>query len=765
MFQDKIINTIKYFIYTLIVLVPLVYFPTIMMPFQLSKTVVFQILTEIIFALWLGLAILNKEYRPKFTPLLISLSVFMAVASLSAIFGSDWRVSLWSDEQRSLGLIALWHFFALFVVISPLRNKINWDKLWTLSFWTAVTVSLIGISQKFIVFPKSANPWLHIIYSAIPDRIGSTFSNTAFMAGYLLFNFFIGLWLISVLRKPEELTKSLKLKFWLLVLGAILIFTAIFLSQTLGVMVGLFVGVLFLLIYFVFKGGRNVKKSALGILIAVILFAGAFGFTYNNSFWQKIPGLKRIANVSLQEDSVRDRIITWKISLKAFKEKPIFGWGFENFRIPFDRYYDPRLLANDMKGTYWDKPHNIILEYLTTTGVVGLLAYLSVFIVAIYQIFKKFSFEKPFFLAIIIAYFVQNLFIFDTISAYLMFFLILAFIDSYSNNSITNNIVTNSNNSKINNISTKQKFVLGTLLVISLIPVYYNYQIFKGANYEYWGVNYFLNQLTESSLISFSRALVAPTPYIDDIRKNFANTVKQAYQQGIIYRNLPDLQNKLADQLRLTIKRHPQGFLNYINLAEFENIFYKFNPDYLKEAESLSLKALELSPKRQQTFYVLGKTKLLEGDIAGAYKAFEEAVNANLNSAEPHFYFSLMAYGLGDSKKGAAELAEAERLGRGPQKVEEFVSLGNFVGDLENNYKKAIEYYKIALKIVNGEINGGSSVRRQEILLKLAIAYYFDKNYEQSRQAFLELKKIIDFKLLPIYPDLKPVLQELKIDY
>ncbi len=591
------------------------------------------------------------------------------------------------------------------------------------------------------------------------------------MAGYLLFNFFIGILLLvkSVLVNQSPLGSKLKVKS-LIGLGAILIFTAIFLSQTLGVMAGLFVGVLFLLIYFVFKGGRNVKKSALGILISVILFAGAFGFTHNNSFWQKIPGLKRVANFSLQEESISGRLITWQLSWDAFKEKPIFGWGFENFRIPFDRHYDPRLLANDMKGTYWDKPHNIILEYLTTTGVVGLLAYLGIFVAVLYVLIKNKKnsanfYEFPLIFALLISYFVQNLFIFDTISAYLMFFLILAFIDSYSNNSITNNIVTNSNNSKTNNISTKQKFVLGTLLAISLIPVYYNYQIFKGANYEYWGANYFLNQLNESSLISFSRALATPTPYIDDIRKNFANTVKQAYQQGIIYQNLPDLQDKLADQLRLTIKRHPQGFLNYINLAEFENIFYKFNLDYLKEAELLSLKALELSPKRQQTFYVLGKTKLLEGDITGAYKAFEEAVNASPDSAEPHFYFSLMAYGLGDSKKGAAELAEAERLGRGPQKIEEFVSLGNFVGDLEHNYKKAIEYYKIALKMVNGEINGGSSVRRQEILLKLAIAYYFDKNYEQSRQAFLELKKIIDFKSLPIYPDLKPVLQELGINY
>ena len=144
----------------------------------------------------------------------------------------------------------------------------------------------------------------------------------------------------------------------------------------------------------------------------------------------------------------------------------------------------------------------------------------------------------------------------------------LAFIDSYlddkllnfSSNPITDNLIA-------------RKIIIGVLLLIVLIPIYYNFQIFKGANYEYWGVNYFLNRLSESSLLSFNQALMTSTPYIDDVRKNFANTVKQAHQQGINYPGLEDLQGKLAGHLRLVIQRHPLGFLNYLTLAEFENVF------------------------------------------------------------------------------------------------------------------------------------------------------------------------------------------------
>ena len=803
MSSQTIVRTIQYLIYALIITIPLVYFPTIIMPFQLSKTVVFQILAEIIFVLWIGLAIFDKKFRPKLTLLTIALGIFMFVVTLSAIFGPDWRTGLWSDESRSLGVVALWHFFVLYLVISSLKNGTDWKKLWFLSFWTAVAVSLIGISQKFIVFPNGANPWLHIIYPVIPERIGSTFSNSAFMAGYLLFNFFIGIYLFASRKtriNADINTDQRGYKNWFLVLGIILILVAIFLSQTLGVMVGLFAGILFLLIYFAvnpvrnhvcvaaperplglvisngvknqnLESGFNLRKASAVLLILLVLFAGLLAITKNSSFWQKIPGFKRIANFSFQEDSVAGRLTTWQLSWNAFKEKPLFGWGFENFRIPFDRHYDPRLLTRNASGTYWDKPHNVVLEYLTTTGILGLAAYLGIFIAAFYILIKNKKnsanfYEFPLISALLISYLVQNVFIFDTIGTYLMFFIILAFIDnSYSvnkllnkpNNLITNNTITNHNNLII------QKAITGVLLLTALVPIYYNYQIFKGANYEYWGVNYFLNQLTESSLLSFNKALMASTPYIDDIRRNFANTIKQAYQQGINYPGLEDLQDKLAGHLRLVIERHPLGFLNYLTLSEFENVFYGFNPDYLKESEDSALKALELSPKRQQTLYVLGKVRLLKGDIAGAYKTFEEAVNTSPNSAEPHFYFALAAYGFGDAKKGASELAEAERLGRGPQKIEELVVLGNYVGDLDHDYKKAITYYKAAMGFLDKKFTS-PAILRDEVLLKLAIAYYFDKNYEQSRQIFLEVNKSVNLKSLPMYPDLEPVLQELGIN-
>jgi O-antigen ligase len=772
MSSENIIKVIRYLIYGLVIIVPLIFFPTGMYPFQVVKTVVFQSLAEIIFALWLTLAIFHKEYRPKLTPLLISLIIFLIVVSLSVVFGSDWRWGLWSDEARTLGLVSLLHFVGLFVVISSLRDKINWQKLWMTSVFTASLVSLIAILGYFWPELFSFDIVFRMLQGA--ERAGSTFSNSAFMAGYLLFNFFIGAYLLfsHILFPAPHFLRNIK--FWLLALGTILIGIAIFLSQTLGVILGLGAGIFALLVYFsIFRHRKsegltmspklNLRNISIALLVLLILSASVFWLSRDNPFWQKIPGIARLASVSFESESVRDRLIAWQIGLEAFKEKPLLGWGFENFRIAFNKYYDPKILSTSMSGTYWDKPHNILLEYLVNTGVLGLLAYLGIFAAAFYSISKNRNLIShfSFLISALIAYFIQNLFIFDTIGTYLMFFLVLAYVDS---NYVVTKLKLSSNSLSEFNLAPNQSnyYLITTLLLllITFIPIYYNYQIFNASRQEYWGVNYLLNQLPESSLVSFSRAVNTPTPYLDDIYKNFASTVKQARQQGVVYPSIAELQAKLVGYLESTIKRRPNDFFNYISLAEFKNSFYEFNPDYLKDAEDLANKALELSPKRQQVYYVLAKTKLLQADIGAAYRIFEEVIKLNPDAGDSHFYFGLMAYGNGDFKRAAEEIAIAERLGRTPQKMEEAIALANFIGDYEHNYKKAIELYKTAMYFADN-LPRPNPTAKANILLKLGIAYYFDGNRDEARNNFLELQKLIDVKKLPIYPELKPVLDDL----
>jgi len=99
---------------------------------------------------------------------------------------------------------------------------------------------------------------------------------------------------------------------------------------------------------------------------------------------------------------------------------------------------------------WFDRAHSVFFDYLTETGAVGLLSYLSIFTVLFWQVFvrtrkyikeqsvgsedQKLSGGKEWspllgalFVAAPVAYLVQGLVLFDVLAMYLPLFIFLAF--------------------------------------------------------------------------------------------------------------------------------------------------------------------------------------------------------------------------------------------------------------------------------------------------------------------------------------------------
>ena len=84
---------------------------------------------------------------------------------------------------------------------------------------------------------------------------------------------------------------------------------------------------------------------------------------------------------------------------------------------------------------WFDRTHDIILDWLIAGGLLGLLSYLSILWALVLSIYKKSNFswgEKSLFLGLLSAYFFHNLFVFDQIGSYILFFSILAFVHANS---------------------------------------------------------------------------------------------------------------------------------------------------------------------------------------------------------------------------------------------------------------------------------------------------------------------------------------------
>ena len=735
----------------MVALVPFIFIQKMMNPFIIPKITLFQSLAEIIVFLWIGLSFFYKEYRPKFTPLALSLFVLFLLLTLSSLFGVDPRLSFWSSEERGVGIVALWHFFFLFLSLVSLRKEIRWKNVWFLSVITSGLISLLtffAFSGSFLDKFFLNQGW---------ERPGGPFGNPTFLAGYVLFNVFLVLWLL----KEKGMKTWLKVALWVSLISGVLV---IFKTQTRGDIIGLFAGFLFLSFLLAVRKMRIEKRMLknvwLWIVILIFLFGGTFFFTRHLKVWSHIPGLDRLTSVSLTEGDLDYRFMAWGSGLQGFREKPILGYGWENFNTAFSRHYNPNLLGTNFGETNWDKPHNILLEYLVMGGVLGLLAYLSVFVFLFYELIK--SKEDFYFKAIgmsmIVAYIVQNLVIFDTIGTYLMFFLVSAFISTR---------YLSLRDEETGSHSPSLKFsqgVLGLSLILALFPIYFlNIRTALAVHYEYGIPNYFLNRDIPDSLASFQKSIDIPSPYRDYAVLNMIDVVRQAYQQGVAYPNLKALVGKLDSEMRTVISHHPQNFFLYAKFADFKNTFYGFHSEYLNEAKQLANEALVLSPNRQQVYYVLAKTSILEEKYNQAKDWFQKAVDLNPKAGDPHFYLGLLAYQTGDTKTGDREIARAKELGREPRNVSEAVALGTILGDLEHRYNESVRYYNLALRLSKEEKSYLSS---ESIELKLALAYYFNNQLDAARAVFKDMKNQgVDFTKSPSYAELKLVFQALGLDY
>lgn len=89
-------------------------------------------------------------------------------------------------------------------------------------------------------------------------------------------------------------------------------------------------------------------------------------------------------NSEESENSALSRLPVYLAAIRMFSEKPLFGWGYDNFDR-FDRQYQSRVgdLVNPDEKDHTS--HNVFLTILAEQGLLGLTTYLSPFYILLWQ--------------------------------------------------------------------------------------------------------------------------------------------------------------------------------------------------------------------------------------------------------------------------------------------------------------------------------------------------------------------------------------------
>ncbi len=403
-------------------------------PFITGKVIFFRVVIELaLFFFLLSWARGEFEFsKRQLQPLLVAVALFVSVTALAGTIGDNPAFSWWSSFERNEGIFQLLHYFIFFWLLTLLfTDARDWQKMITASLAAALIMILYGLSTAFSGDGRG-------VTELFSNRFAGSLGNPVYVGGYLLATLFLlgHLYLLQKLyegvwRTPQWLFMALA--------GVFLLF--LILSQTRGAILGLIVGAIFSVAYLAWRLHlRNLRIVIVTIFVSLFLLVG---FRAVSNYQFSIPACSlcnRVLNTSLSDPTVQPRLWTWGAALQGIQERPLLGWGPENFYVAFNKYFDTRLFnPKGVAEVRFDRAHNMFLDLLIDAGTVGLLSFLGIFAVYYRKLFRKVkrvpapgklldkvTAQETLLFSFPIAYFVQGMFFFNILPMYIPLFTLLA---------------------------------------------------------------------------------------------------------------------------------------------------------------------------------------------------------------------------------------------------------------------------------------------------------------------------------------------------
>jgi len=450
-------------------------------PYITGKNFAFRIIVEVAAAAWIALALVNHAYRPREKLLLAAFAVFVLIMALANAFGVMPFKSFWSNFERMDGWLTLAHLFAYFVVASSVLST---EKLWR-TFWH-VTLAVAVVVGAYALLQLSGVASLVPGFSSTA-RLDATFGNPIYLAAYMLFHAFIAALFLArewhENRPPISTTAAVAsaaaLQVCALVivspvfqlsagrgLAALLVLSAaawvyaflsfgpgmraraalaapfalfvviLLLTGTRGAMLGLAGGAVLAALLFALRGREysSAARRAAALIVAVaVVLAGGIFLVKDQEWARNAPVLGRLATISLSQTTAQARMMNWGMAWEGVKERPFLGWGQEGYIVVFSKYYNPNMYGQEQ---WFDRVHNIIFDWLVAGGILGLFAYLSLFALVLFYLWRRSTdgtsiftvAEASILTGLLAAYVVLNLTVFDNIASYLLFVSVLAYV-------------------------------------------------------------------------------------------------------------------------------------------------------------------------------------------------------------------------------------------------------------------------------------------------------------------------------------------------
>ncbi len=612
-------------------------FSNLLFPFITSKQLSFNILMEVMLAVWLVFIMRYPEYRPKRSYISWGLIAYFVAILASIAVSYDPALSFWGDAERMLGLFHLLHFLIFyFILITVFRSWSQWRLLFMASVAAATVVSVYGI------FGPSPYSWI---------------GNTAYVSGYLIFNIFFAA--ILFLRTKSNLWR------WAYLLPVLVMLFEFALLRTSGAIIGLGVSIL---VFFLLVGllHENIVKRRIALLSFLLAVLGILIiFSQSSSSWFQNSFLRGLTS---QKATFQTRLISWQGAAADFKNHWLFGAGFGNYAVIFDRQFDPKFYNCAKVETYFDRAHNNLVDIASTTGLVGLLTYLSIFVAVAFYLVKRYYLVKQIggnsrlevfiLVTLLVAYFIQNLAVFDSYVTYVGLMMTLGYIVFLSQ--------TESEDTATEEISASPRLVIGhnkeflaliSFLILAFLAInQFNLKPWRMLSGSIEGYTLVASGKLMSGVYQYQKAL-SGTPLDRDARSTLINmvTANPNLLQELSPAQADAVLEYTVELARLNVSHNEYDSISQMQLAQMLDTaarYYYQDLDMFNYYSGQAIGAIDLSiessPKRPPVYIVKAQMLLARGEHVEAIKTLEQAINLNPDYPEGYcrlaqFYFFLEA--------------------------------------------------------------------------------------------------------------------------
>jgi O-antigen ligase len=739
------INILKYGALASMLTIFLV-FKNLLFPFITSKQITYNIIIEILLIFWVALIVKYPEYRPKKSLISYGLLTYFVVIIISCFTGVDFNLSFWGDIERMLGVFPLLHFLALyFIIITVFRSWKDWKLLFIYSAVLAVLVSLYGIANN--------EPY-------------STFGNTEYVAAYFIFSIYF-----CLLLPTKEKNKKLG---WLYFLPLPLFIWSFKAASISGAYVGFGFSILVALFLYTLLAGSKKVKICFGLVFLLTILAGAIVLANQNSdFVRNSSLLNPFADINLNSRTLNTRFISWITAAKDFKNHPLLGNGYGNFAMTFDKYFDPKFYNYTRAETYFDKAHNNIVEVASTTGILGLLSYLSIFAAVAYYFVLGYRNKRiglhDFILisSLLSAYFVQNLAVFDALETYIVFMIALAYV-YWLYHYDEDQAKQDEKNANINDgFSDKEVYALVISGFLLLIIMYqYNIKVYEMLDQTIAGQIAYSQGQVEQTVDIYKQALSLNTVLDRDSRTSLINLF---VSNPAVLNNIPSEKRQadldfLIANAEANVKYNEHDSMMQMILAQVYNVAAMYyaptennqgDLQKFSEYSDKSLKAIdasiEASPRRIPIYFQKAQILMTRGEKDKVIETLQYATTLNPDYSDSFCYLGRALLMFGQEDEGYKNISRCLDLPGAGDSLNSPVLVKQYLQHFQTikDWQRTISLYEI---LVYQEKNNAGNWVQLAVLYKqqgdkekakaaAEKAIEIDPNFQAQAQSFIDSLK------------------------